>query len=65
MPGADRDLVLTRLGIAQIGLKNYDAARETLGKVTGARMPVARLWSAFARQQASASAAATTPAALS
>lgn len=58
MPGADRDLILTRLGMAQVGLKNYAAARETLAKVAGARVPVARLWSAYAAQQASAAPAA-------
>lgn len=50
MPGADLNLVLTRLGIAQIGQGNTDAARENLAKVEGARVPVAMLWSAYAAQ---------------
>jgi tetratricopeptide (TPR) repeat protein len=47
LPGADKDLVLTRLGIAQIGAGNAVAARETLAKVGGVRVPLARLWSAY------------------
>jgi tetratricopeptide (TPR) repeat protein len=50
MPGIDTNEALTRLGIAQIGLGNYDAAQDTFGKVTGNRMPIARLWSAYATQ---------------
>ncbi len=54
MPGADRNLLQTRLGIAQIGLGQSDAARETLGKVEGPRALVAQLWAAYAGQKASA-----------
>lgn len=54
LAGADRNLVLTRLGIAQIGLGNTAAARETLAKVEGVRVPVAKLWSAYAAQQGGA-----------
>ncbi|MGB3710529.1 MAG: hypothetical protein WA985_02455 [Erythrobacter sp.] len=50
MPGADRNEVLTRLGISQAGAGNYDAALSTFDQVTGTRMPIARLWSAYARQ---------------
>ncbi len=64
MPGADRNLVLTRLGIAQVGLGNAAAARETFAKVEGPRAPVARLWTAYAGQVAAgAPAAAAAPAA--
>jgi len=59
LPGADRNLVLTRLGIAQIGLGNAAAARESLMQVDGVRMPVARLWSAYAAQQQQSAAQAT------
>ncbi|MFM7348785.1 MAG: hypothetical protein ACKO01_04780 [Erythrobacter sp.] len=52
LPGADKNLVLTRLGIAQVGLGNHAAAQQTLAKIEGNRVPVARLWSAYAAQQA-------------
>jgi hypothetical protein len=52
MPGADRNLLQTRLGIAQIGLGQSDAARETLGKVEGPRALVAQMWAAYAGQKA-------------
>jgi hypothetical protein len=51
MPGANTNEELTRLGIAQIGLGNYDAARTTLAKVTGTRMPIAKLWVAYADEK--------------
>lgn len=51
MPGVDRNLALTRLGIAQIGAGDAAAARESLAQVEGARAPVAKLWSAYAAQQ--------------
>lgn len=56
-PDVDRDLALTRLGIAQIGAGNSAAARDTFAKVGGTRAPIARLWSAYAQQQASTGAA--------
>lgn len=52
MPEVDRDLALTRLGIAQIGSGNADAARATLAQVQGQRAPIAMLWSAYASQTA-------------
>lgn len=52
--GVDRNLALTRLGIAQIGKGDTAAARESLGQVEGTRLPVARLWGAYAAQQAGA-----------
>ncbi len=60
MAGVERNTALTRLGIAQIGMGSYAAAQATLAQVDGARAPIAKLWSAFAAQQA---AAATAPAA--
>lgn len=51
MAGVDRDLVLTRLGIAQIGSGNSAAAQDNLAMVGGLRSPIARLWSAYAAQQ--------------
>lgn len=62
MPGADRDLVLTRLGIAQIGAGDIAGAKTTLAEVKGVRGPVAMLWSAYAQTQG-APAAAAAPAA--
>lgn len=49
--GVDRNLALTRLGIAQIAMGSPEAARESLAKVEGERAPVAKLWSAYAAQQ--------------
>lgn len=49
--GVDRNLALTRLGIAQIGMGDPAAALENLSKVEGVRMPVAKLWAAYATQQ--------------
>lgn len=67
LAGADRDLVLTRLGISQTATGDNAAARETFAKVGGVRAPVAKLWSAYAAQQeaaltATADAAAEVPA---
>lgn len=58
MAGVDRDTALTRLGIAQIGLGDYAAAQATFGKVAGARAPLAKLWSAYAAEQAGGASAA-------
>ena len=51
-PDVDRGLALTRLGIAQVKAGNYAAAQETLDKVQGQRASIAKLWAAYARQQA-------------
>lgn len=51
LAGVDRNLVLTRLGIALIRAGDAAAAREHLAKVEGARMPLAKLWAAYAAQQ--------------
>lgn len=58
LAGVDRDLALTRLGIAQIGAGNADAARTTLAQVQGQRAPIAMLWSAYASQTAGGAVAA-------
>ena len=52
LPDVDRDSSLTRLGIAQIGAGNFEAARATFAQVSGLRAPIARLWAAYAGQQA-------------
>lgn len=57
LPDADRDTSLTRLGIAQIGAGNYEAARAAFEKVSGLRVPIARLWTAYAEQQSKPAAA--------
>lgn len=54
MAGVDRDLVLTRLGIAQIATGNTAGAQANLAQVSGARAPIAKLWSAYAAQQGAA-----------
>ncbi len=50
MEGVDRDEALTRLGIAQVGLEKYDEARSSFGQVSGNRLPIARLWTAYANE---------------
>lgn len=52
MPGVDTEEVLTRLGIAQVGQEDYAGAKATFGKITGTRMPIARVWSGYASAQA-------------
>jgi tetratricopeptide (TPR) repeat protein len=51
MPGADRDLVLTRLGIAQMLAGDAGAAAGSFAQVGGARAPIAKLWGAYAAQK--------------
>ncbi len=51
-PGIDSARTLTRLGIAQTMLGQYADAQASFGKVTGARQPIARLWSIYAAQKA-------------
>ncbi len=58
MAGVDRDLALTRLGIAQTSAGNAEAARATFAQVSGVRAPIAKLWSAYATQQGGTAAAA-------
>ncbi len=56
MAGADRDEVLTRLGIAQLEQDKFDAATATFAQVGGERTPIAQLWSAYAGEKAAAAA---------
>jgi tetratricopeptide (TPR) repeat protein len=58
MAGVDVNKELTRLAIAQIGAGDYAAARASLARVNGARMPIAKLWTSYAKQLEGASAAA-------
>jgi len=60
MPGVDTNEELMRLAIAQVGLGDYGAARQSLSQVSGARAPIAMLWTAFANQQEARSGAAPT-----
>ena len=48
MEGVDAGLALTRLGIAQAELGKTDEAKATLARVEGMRMPIAKLWTAYA-----------------
>ncbi len=48
MPGVDRDMALTRLGIAQVNLGKFGEANATLAQVSGKRKPIADLWAAYA-----------------
>ena len=58
LPGVDTEESLTRLGIAQVGMEDYAGAQETFAKITGARLPMARVWSGYAAYQAGGSASA-------
>ena len=53
-PGVDTPRVLTRLGIAQVDLGKFADAEATFAKVTGARTPIAQLWSAYAKSKLAA-----------
>jgi len=46
--GADLDLINTRMGIAQVDQGKFAAAKESFGKVGGARSAVASLWVSYA-----------------
>ena len=48
----DRDRALTRLGIAQAMQGKAAEAKATLGQVSGARAPVAKMWMAYADTKA-------------
>ena len=50
--GIDRDAVLTRLGIAQTQQGKYAEAKATFGQVSGARVPIAQLWTAYVDSKA-------------
>lgn len=61
MPGVDTAEALTRLGIAQIGMGDYPAARSTFDQVQGGRLPIAKLWIAYANELEAASAPVVAP----
>jgi tetratricopeptide (TPR) repeat protein len=50
----DRELTLTRLGIAQVLAGQYDAGKATLAQVAGPRASVARIWTAYANSKSAA-----------
>jgi tetratricopeptide (TPR) repeat protein len=50
--GVDRDVVLTRLGIAQVQQGKLEDAKATFGQISGARATVARLWTAYVESRA-------------
>jgi len=62
MPGVDTQMALNRLGIAQVELGDYAAARETFSQITGNRLSVAKLWTAYANQLEAAAVATPPPA---
>lgn len=49
---ANKDRILTRLGIAQIEEGKFAEAKATLAKVAGPRAAIAQLWTIFAGQKA-------------
>lgn len=64
-PAAEKDRVLTRIGIAQCDQGKYADAQSTFAQITSpTRTPVAKLWMAYVKSKANpAGPAATTPAA--
>lgn len=50
-PGVDAPRALNRLGIVQSDQGRYAEAQATFAKVTGARVPIAQLWSAYAKSK--------------
>ena len=61
MPGADKNEILTRLGISQLEQGKFDAAMESFAQVGGNRLPIARLWTAYTTQKAAAVATVSEP----
>ena len=57
--GADVELLMNRIGIAQVDQGQYAEAQQTFDRVAGARKAIARLWSAYAAQQTGGTAAPT------
>jgi tetratricopeptide (TPR) repeat protein len=47
----DRDMVLTRLGMAQAKQGKFAEAQATLEQVSGARAPIAEMWALYAQTQ--------------
>jgi tetratricopeptide (TPR) repeat protein len=58
-PGVDSDLVNTRIGISNALAGNYDAAKAAFANVGGSRTDLAKFWTIWVENQASASASAT------
>ena len=52
MPNVEKQVALTRLGIAQVELGKFAEAQATFDKVEGVRAPIANLWGAYAARQA-------------
>lgn len=50
--GADRDQILTRLGIAQVHQNKYAEAQATFAQVAGSRATIAKMWAAYADSRA-------------
>lgn len=63
-PGANADLVNTRLGITQSDQGKFAEAKATFAKVQGARAPIAQLWTAYVETKSAPAAAPTAPAIL-
>ena len=61
LPGVNAAEATTRLGMSQVGLGDFAAAQTTFAKVSGARAPIAMLWSAYASEKAGPSASASAP----
>jgi tetratricopeptide (TPR) repeat protein len=57
----DRDMIETRLGIAQTDQGQYDAARASFRQVNGARAPIAAMWLAYVDTKAAPPAAPAAP----
>lgn len=62
MPGVESNTVMTRLGIAQAMQDKSSEALATFGEVSGTRLPIAMLWSAYVSETAPASSTAAAPA---
>ncbi|NVD43840.1 hypothetical protein [Qipengyuania atrilutea] len=62
--GTDKNMLMTRIGIAQVYAGNYAEAQQTLEQVTGNRQYIAELWSAYAAQQANGTTSPATQAAV-
>ncbi|MEP3051721.1 MAG: hypothetical protein ABJP48_01900 [Erythrobacter sp.] len=61
MTGVDTARSLTRLGIAQSGMRQFAEAQATFAQVQGPRKPIAELWSTYAGQQAAPAAPVPAP----
>jgi len=51
-PGVETARALTRMGIAQIDTGDYTGAQATFARITGPRVPLARLWTIYAAEKA-------------